>query len=194
VRRIFLWAAAIAMIAFQVPDASAATMFNWSITSTETGTLTGSGTLDATLQSGSEYLVTSMTGTADGMAVMLIPVLGYQGNENLLYYPATTTSPGGCGPLCQLDNNGLAFSLANGANVNIFEHSDPMITQCDTSGTVSACADELDTSFVTVFSAAPVPVSATPLPAALPLFATGLGAMGLFGSRRKRKAQAAIAA
>jgi hypothetical protein len=34
----------------------------------------------------------------------------------------------------------------------------------------------------------------TPLPAALPLFATGLGAMGLLGWRRKRKAAAAIAA
>ena len=32
--------------------------------------------------------------------------------------------------------------------------------------------------------------TATPLPAALPLFATGLGAMGLFGWRRKRKADA----
>jgi hypothetical protein len=37
------------------------------------------------------------------------------------------------------------------------------------------------------------PVSATPLPAALPLFATGLGAMGLFGWRRKRKGAAFIA-
>jgi hypothetical protein len=35
--------------------------------------------------------------------------------------------------------------------------------------------------------------SATPLPAALPLFATGLGALGLLGWRRKRKA-AAVAA
>jgi hypothetical protein len=30
-------------------------------------------------------------------------------------------------------------------------------------------------------------VPETPLPAALPLFATGLGAMGLLGWRRKRK-------
>jgi hypothetical protein len=37
-------------------------------------------------------------------------------------------------------------------------------------------------------------VSATPLPAALPLFATGLGAMGLFGWRRKRKSSAPPAA
>jgi hypothetical protein len=32
------------------------------------------------------------------------------------------------------------------------------------------------------------PVAATPLPAALPLFASGLGALGLFGWRRKKKA------
>ena len=32
--------------------------------------------------------------------------------------------------------------------------------------------------------------TATPLPAALPLFASGLGALGLLGGRRKRKAQA----
>jgi hypothetical protein len=37
-------------------------------------------------------------------------------------------------------------------------------------------------------------LSATPLPAALPLFATGLGAMGLLGWRRKRKKAAAVAA
>src|SRR5665213_851389 len=36
--------------------------------------------------------------------------------------------------------------------------------------------------------------SQTPLPAALPLFATGLGAMGLLGWRRKRKNTAVIAA
>ena len=37
-------------------------------------------------------------------------------------------------------------------------------------------------------------VRQTPLPAALPLIATGLGAMDLFGWRRKRKAAAASAA
>jgi hypothetical protein len=33
-------------------------------------------------------------------------------------------------------------------------------------------------------------VGATPLPAALPLFATGIGGLGLLGWRSKRKAQA----
>ena len=37
----------------------------------------------------------------------------------------------------------------------------------------------------------PGTVTATPLPAALPLFVGGLGVMGLFGWRRKQKAQAA---
>jgi hypothetical protein len=37
------------------------------------------------------------------------------------------------------------------------------------------------------------PPTVTPVPAALLLFATGLGAMGLFGWRRKRRASAAIA-
>lgn len=36
------------------------------------------------------------------------------------------------------------------------------------------------------------PASGTPLPAALPLFATGLGGLGLLGWRRKRKAQAGL--
>jgi hypothetical protein len=38
-----------------------------------------------------------------------------------------------------------------------------------------------------------VTAAATPLPAAIPLFATGLGALGLLGWRRKRKAQAVTA-
>jgi hypothetical protein len=42
-------------------------------------------------------------------------------------------------------------------------------------------------------NASPTFTSATPLPAALPLFASGLGAMGLFGWRRKRKAQLFVA-
>ena len=57
----------------------------------------------------------------------------------------------------------------------------PMIDIYDSSGDLSTVS--------TFFSPA-----ATPLPAALPLFATGLGVMGLFGWRKKRKNAAALAA
>jgi len=43
-------------------------------------------------------------------------------------------------------------------------------------------------NFFLITQGAAVP---TPLPAALPFFATGLGALGLLGWRRKRKAHAA---
>ena len=45
---------------------------------------------------------------------------------------------------------------------------------------------ELDNNAGTTFTA-----TITPLPATLPLFATGIGALGLLGWRRNRKAQAA---
>lgn len=54
------------------------------------------------------------------------------------------------------------------------------------SGTISAPDDALP-------GLAPLP-AITPLPPALPLFATGLGALGLLGWRRKRKAVAFVSA
>jgi hypothetical protein len=142
-------------------------------------------------------LVNSFSGTANGFSVAIIAVDGDGTNDNYLYSPATSnTAPNGtaCGTACQLDDNGLAFSLGtSGGEVVIFEFGNPMNTNCDTSGTSIQCgqnSDEFPGS--TIFSASPV--SATPLPAALPLFATGLGAMGLFGWRRKRKNASAITA
>jgi hypothetical protein len=48
--------------------------------------------------------------------------------------------------------------------------------------------------YVAGFNISSESLTATPLPAALPLFATGLGAIGLLGWRRKRKAAALTAA
>ena len=63
--------------------------------------------------------------------------------------------------------------------------------QVDVTGDLPLLNDKLilDLSFTNT-----TPPSPTPLPAALPLFATGLGAMGLLGWRRKRKSTASIAA
>jgi hypothetical protein len=54
-------------------------------------------------------------------------------------------------------------------------------------GTTPFNGAALDFSTITIDT-----VTATPLPAALPLFATGLGALGLLGWRRKRKARASL--
>jgi hypothetical protein len=65
----------------------------------------------------------------------------------------------------------------------------------DTTGTVPALAfanTDASSHIFALETSAPfgIEVTATPLPAALPLFATGLGGLGLFGWRRKRKVQA----
>ena len=52
-------------------------------------------------------------------------------------------------------------------------------------------SDPAGEPFVAALTAETPGTSAVPLPAALPLFATGLGALGLLGLRRKRKANAA---
>jgi hypothetical protein len=48
--------------------------------------------------------------------------------------------------------------------------------------------ETLNTGYTNISAATTLPTSETPLPAALPLFATGLGALGLLTWRRKRKA------
>jgi hypothetical protein len=60
-------------------------------------------------------------------------------------------------------------------------------------GGVSWNANVLSDGSAQLFFSGVAPIAETPLPAALPLFATGLGALGLLGWRRKRK-NAAIAA
>jgi hypothetical protein len=58
---------------------------------------------------------------------------------------------------------------------------------CATTPTSGTCPQTDTINSITL----PGTVTATPLPAALPLFVGGLGVMGLFGWRRKQKAQAA---
>ena len=87
-------------------------------------------------------------------------------------------------------------SFVSTSTVNNFWQSESLsFTATDTNTLISFVGNlgssyiGLDNVVVTETSVAP-----TPLPAALPLFATGLGAMGLVGWRRKRKNTAAIAA
>jgi hypothetical protein len=60
-----------------------------------------------------------------------------------------------------------------------------IVTDCTTNNAFFRQASDQEITFT--------PVSSSPLPPALPLFGTGLGALGLLGWRRKRKAATAIA-
>lgn len=81
-------------------------------------------------------------------------------------------------------NNGdlatsLIFTVLNGGSLSLLKEGGVYIT-VDIYGTVNGTTGVVGAPDVNV----------VPLPAALPLFATGLGVMGLFGWRRKRKAEA----
>jgi hypothetical protein len=82
------------------------------------------------------------------------------------------------------DPNTSVYSTSTVATeANVALNGGAFCTQSD------ACSSSTTVSFGPNFE-----TGSTPLPAALPLFASGLGAMGLFGWRRKRKNAAAHAA
>jgi PEP-CTERM motif len=80
--------------------------FNFKFTDTATnGTVISSrGTFAATLVSGSEFLVTSISGTQNGSAMTLLAPGAYAGNNNDVF----SSSP-------FLNLGGLAFVLSNGS-------------------------------------------------------------------------------
>ncbi len=92
-------------------------------------------------------------------------------------------------------NNSLGYSNANASIDNFL----PSIFETGTF-TLSGISDLVVSSVEIEFGTGPdsttdpLALTTTPLPAALPLFAGGLGMIGLFGRRRKQKALDALAA
>jgi hypothetical protein len=160
------------------------------------------------------FVVGGLLGGQPAQASTLLFTLS--GTDNYSWYLDSTPSPtgfettlggdfwfAGVGPAAYLifwsaGQGGALTASANPGNAYgppfTFDLSGPQIY----SGLVSApvFVTGVFTGF-TIFSGGSsldtLTISQTPLPAALPLFATGLGALGLLGWRRKRKA-AALAA
>lgn len=181
-----------AVVAFQVPRAKATTVdLGWSISGTITydphnlalvGTsFSGNGTLEASSTDGSPYTITSMTGTLGGNSVTG-PISGGEFSQDaLLYYPASADL---------LDFGGV--SLATGPSTGSFQYNIYSSTLTGSAGSTQYACGSVGYCVISGESGLPLAsvsfsVSATPLPAALPLFATGLGGLGLLGSWRKRK-------
>ena len=143
------------------------------------GTGTISGALITDLLGGSQSL-TLVTPSTPGAETPL----GYRSSTGTDLFGVTDVVP--------VDNNGLLFIIGTpfgpGLNSLFAFWSDPG------AGSIFSGTPFGATDFASVQAALIGPSEQggeTPLPAALPLFATGLGALGLLGWRRKRKAIAA---
>jgi len=107
---------------------------------------------------------------------------GCDGNGNFFCFTANTTPSG---PALAADST-LSFVFDITLSSGSFAGYEPdfKINWVGTQNNYDLVSKAID----------PPGVATTPLPAALPLFASGLGALGLFGWRRKRKGVGAIAA
>jgi hypothetical protein len=176
------------MLVANLPASAATYNFDWSYTGGPG--VSGSGTLQATYDFGDQYTVTLISGTANGQTI--VGLSSYNFPDQLVYSP----SP----PDIAVDSLGVSFSVGSGATSYQIYEDDGLYTPGPPYGcgavycligpgnTVTGGAGD---PFVALTSFTLTP---TPLPAALPLFATGLGALGLFGWRRKLKNASAVAA
>ena len=108
-----------------------------------------------------------LNGTAIKCSQLKVPCCGFDNTEATPFFLATTNSAFS------------TYALSTPINVSGTAVFSPGNCPTTFGGCVEIDSVTGDATF-----------TATPLPAALPLFATGIGGLGLLGWRRKRKAQA----
>jgi len=124
---------------------------------------------------GPGYNITGITGTFDGTNIT--GLLGFAvccrepADNNILYLSGTS-----------LDLAGLGLAVG-GKEVNLYFFENDYFALVSADSNITSDLSGPGTFTLTQ-------LTPTPLPGALPLFATGLGVLGLLGWRRKRKATA----
>jgi hypothetical protein len=119
-------------------------------------------------QAGSEYLLSFDLGSSLYQGLQ-DGILAAAGSQSEIF---TSTNPG----------------------VNNLWQTETMLFTASSNTTLISLLGNSGSSYIGLDNVSVTFVSGTPLPAALPLFVTGLGVMGLFGWRRKRNAAATLAA
>jgi hypothetical protein len=174
----FTHVAAIFVTLLMAGQASATTYSPFTVSGTFTDqfkdTFALTGSIDVNTTSGS---VADASFQLAGESGSNIISQGFAGTSYDLSIQTGVLNTGCNGPGCQ-DTLNLVLSVG------------PLVLLADHGGSfLGGFADLTDAGFA--ITLANGTISATPLPAALPLFATGLGALGLFRWRRKHKAAAA---
>jgi len=163
-----------ALLPFATPITSAqasTVVFDWTLTGPAASLggvpLPGSGTITAITGTGGE-VVTAITGTIGGVAITGLTT--FNGSDDLIFPSGTTF----------VDTKGLTFTTATGQQIDIFsffaEGSPP-------SGNAYGEIASPGGFGVGTFDL----TAQTPLPAALPLYAAGLGVVGFVARRKKRR-------
>jgi len=181
--------------------------------SSATGAFTSSNVTDLpniTLNPGQYFLIQEAAGPG-GVASLPSPdatgTINLSATDGVVALVNGTTSLDCGNPTpCSPSQLAAVIDLVGYGIANLFEGTGPAQSPSNTTAIIRAGGGYTDTNDNAadfgVGSPDPrntesplnVTIGATPLPAALPLFATGLGAMGLFGWRRNRKNAATVAA
>jgi hypothetical protein len=104
-----IFAATIAASVFSAAPQAQAVTFLWSFSGPG---VSGGGAMQATFQGGVTYLLTAISGTINGQAILGLS--GYAGGDQLVFYP----NP----PNVVVNGNGFGFSVGNGSiSYNIYE-------------------------------------------------------------------------
>ena len=201
-KRLAVAAAVIVGAALEIPAANANVFYNFSgdfgppaFTATVSLDVVGGQALSGTgliTFGATTFDLTLITLATDGGNGNYGGQTGFRDNHGTDIYGGNTTIP--------IDTNGLIFAISN----NPLRGQDALFAAWDNGGGAftflisGALANVFDVYYKITPGSGEIALtgsdlSQTPLPAALPLFATGLGALGLAGWRRKRKA-AALAA
>jgi len=199
--RLVVTAAVIVGAALGVPAANASVIYNFSgdfgppaFTATVSLDVVGGQALSgigSITFGASTFDLTLITLTTDGGNGNYGGQTGFRDNHGTDIFGGNTTIP--------IDTNGLIFAISN----NPLRGQDALFAAWDNGGGTfeflisGTLADVFDVYYKLSVGSGEMLIggnqSETPLPAALPLFASGLGALSLVGWRRKRKA-AALAA
>jgi hypothetical protein len=157
-----------------------ATTYDISITDngyTETGEITTNGTLGTLTKSD----ITSWSFTLVGPGSATHGPTDISSSAGVIFSTGTSLTATANGLFFNFGSGGAGWTFQNSGDTAFIELSSNGFTEVDYiwgSNLTQSLSGNVD-----------IGVAATPLPAALPLFAGGLGALGLLGWRRKRAAR-----